>query len=189
MNPYSVCVFCSASVQLPQSYFELARQFGRRVAEEGYRLVYGGGARGLMGSAARAAADAGGDVLGVMPEVLVRREELATSLGENIVVDSLAERKARMAEASHAFVALPGGIGTLDEVSEMMTWNELGVHAKPVILLNQFGFWDPLLEFFRRGRGVGVIRPGFDAHYSVVDDLDGLFEQLRHGFRAAATEV
>ena len=186
MNSYSVCVFCSASVHLPEMYFELARQFGARVAREGYRLVYGGGGRGLMGSAARAAVDAGGAVLGVMPEVLVRREELAT-LGENVIVDSLAERKAKMAEASHAFVALPGGIGTLDEVTEMITWNELGVHTKPVLLLNKFGFWDPLLEFFRRGRSVGVIRPGFEAHYAVVDTLDELFERLQHSVRAAVS--
>ena len=142
-----------------------------------------------MGSAARAAADGGGAVLGVMPEVLVKREELATSLGQNIVVDSLAERKARMAEASQAFVALPGGIGTLDEVTEMITWNELGIHAKPVLLLNKFGFWDPLLEFFRHGRGVGVIRPGFDAHYGVVNTLDELFDRLRHSYRAGIATV
>ena len=184
MNPYSVCVFCSASVQLPEPYIELARQFGARVAREGYRLVYGGGARGLMGSAARAAADAGGAVLGVMPEVLVKREELAAGLGENIIVGSLSERKQRMADASQIFVALPGGIGTLDEVTEMITWNELGIHTKPVLLLNEFGFWDPLLEFFRRGRSVGVIRAGLDSHYAVVDTLDGLFERLRSERRA-----
>jgi uncharacterized protein (TIGR00730 family) len=139
-----------------------------------------------MGTAARAAAEAGGAVLGVMPQVLVKREELATSLGEYLIVDSLAERKARMAEASQAFVALPGGIGTLDEITEMITWNELGIHAKPVILLNEFGFWDPVLEFFRRGRHVGVIRPGFEEHYRVAASLDELFECLRHGYRAAA---
>jgi len=104
-----------------------------------------------------------------------------------VIVDSLAERKAKMAEASHAFVALPGGIGTLDEVTEMITWNELGVHTKPVLLLNKFGFWDPLLEFFRRGRSVGVIRPGFEAHYAVVDTLDELFERLQHSVRAAVS--
>jgi uncharacterized protein (TIGR00730 family) len=178
MKSFSVCVFCSASQGLPPAYTELAVEFGVRVAREGYRLVYGGGGRGLMGSAARAAAGAGGAVLGVMPGLLARRENLARDLGENIIVDTLAQRKDRMAQASDAFIGLPGGVGTLDEVTEMITWNDLGIHAKPVLLLNSYGFWDPLLEFFRRGREIGVIRQGLERHYSVVPDMDSLFAAL-----------
>jgi uncharacterized protein (TIGR00730 family) len=123
-----------------------------------------------------------------MPRVLVNRERLALSIGQNEIVETLSERKARMAEASDLFVGLPGGIGTLDEVSEMITWNELGIHAKPMILLNEFGFWDPLLDFFSRGRETGVIRAGLERHYTVVPTFDALFETLRkHARQREAT--
>lgn len=175
---FGVCLFCSASRNLGEQYLEHARAFGDRVGRAGFRLVYGGSTRGLMGAAAQAAHDAGAPVLGFIPDFLINREGINTSVGEMIVVQTLAERKARMAEAADAFVAIPGGIGTLDEITEMVTWNELGVHTKPVYLVNTFGFWDPIVEFFRRGREIGVIRPGFERHCRVVADLDELFAQL-----------
>lgn len=132
----------------------------------------------MMGAAAQAAIDAGAQVLGVLPEFLISREGINSSVGEMVVVGSLAERKDRMAAASDAFVALPGGIGTLDEVTEMITWNELGVHCKPVYLLNAFGFWDPVLEFFARGRAIGVIRSELEQHFQVVSTVDELFDRL-----------
>ena len=175
MKPFGVCLFCSASVSLPEPYFDLARRFGEGVASRGWQLVYGGG---LMGAAARAAWAGGAPVLGVMPQVLVTRERLALSIGENQIVDGMAERKLQMALASDAFVGLPGGIGTLDEVSEMITWNELGIHTKPMILVNEFGFWDPLLEFFSRGRQSNVFRADFSRHYSVVPTIEALLAEL-----------
>lgn len=176
--PKSVCLFCSASEGLPPEYIELAESFGSRIARQGMRLVYGGSARGLMIAAARATHAGGGAVLGVMPRLLIPREGLGSTVGEIKIVETLSERKQLMADAADAFVAIPGGIGTLDEVAEMITWNELGIHAKPVYLLNVFGFWDPLLEFFERGRKLGVIRPSFAASCTVVDTLDALFEDL-----------
>ncbi len=189
MKPFGVCLFCSASVSLPETYVDLARRFGEGVATAGWRLVYGGGGNGLMGAAARAAWAGGAPVLGVMPQVLVTRERLALSIGENQIVDSMAERKLQMALASDAFVGLPGGIGTLDEVSEMITWNELGIHSKPMILVNEFGFWDPLLEFFRQGRQSNVFRADFDRHYTVVPTLAALFDTLREVARSATADT
>jgi hypothetical protein len=187
-SQFGVCLFCSASPQLPEAFFTLAADFGSRIARNGYRLVYGGSTRGLMGAAAKAAHDGGAEVLGVMPPFLVPREGLGTSFGETLMVETLPERKQRMADASHAFVAIPGGIGTLDEVSEMITWNELSIHSKPVYLVNQFGFWDPIIEFFARGRTLGVIRASFELSHTVVPDLDALFAALRAhaGARAAS---
>ncbi|MSQ18043.1 MAG: TIGR00730 family Rossman fold protein [Betaproteobacteria bacterium] len=177
-KPKSICLFCSASQGLPAEYIALAESLGTRIAREGMRLVYGGSARGLMIATARAAHAAGGTVLGVMPRLLIPREGIGSSVGEIKLVETLSERKQVMADASDAFVAIPGGIGTLDEVAEMITWNELSIHAKPVYLLNMFGFWDPLLEFFERGRKLGVIRPSFDDSCTVVDTQDALFEDL-----------
>jgi len=145
------------------------------------RLVYGGSSRGLMIAAASAAHKRGGAVLGVMPRLLIPREGIGSSVGEIKIVETLSERKQLMADASDAFVAIPGGIGTLDEVTEMITWNELAIHAKPVYLLNVLGFWDPLLEFFARGRSLGVIRPSFERSCTVVDSLDALFADLAAG--------
>ena len=189
MSSLGVCLFCSASVKLPEPYFDLARRFGDRIAAEGWVLVYGGGGNGLMGAAARSAATRGGRVLGVMPQMLADREGIDLSLGEHQIVDTLAERKAQMAQAADIFVGLPGGIGTLDEVSEMITWNELGIHKKPMILLNEFGFWDPLLEFFRQGVVNGVLRAGFERHYGVADTLDTLFDQLRDHARGRTSSA
>ncbi len=176
--PISVCLFCSASQGLPPEYIKLAEAFGTRIAQHGMRLVYGGSARGLMIAAASAAHAGGASVFGVMPRLLIPREGVGSSVGEIRIVETLSERKQLMAEASDAFVAIPGGIGTLDEVAEMITWNELAIHAKPVYLLNVFGFWDPLLEFFARGRTLGLIRPSFDTSCTVVDSLDALFAAL-----------
>ncbi len=142
------------------------------------RLVYGGSARGLMIAAASAAHKQGGAVFGVMPRLLIPREGIGSSVGEIRIVETLSERKQLMADAADAFVALPGGIGTLDEVAEMITWNELAIHSKPVYLLNVLGFWDPLLQFFARGRALGVIRPSFERSCTVVDSLDALFADL-----------
>ena len=154
----SVCLFCSSADGLPAQARELAAQFGAACAGRSLRLVYGGSGRGLMGIAARAAATAGGEVLGIMPRRLVRPERAATDVGTFEVVETLAERKQRMAECSDLFVALPGGIGTLDELLEMLTMNDLGLQDKPVILCASDDFWRPFVTMIERFRAYGVLR-------------------------------
>src|SRR5262252_4404273 len=154
----SVCLFCSAKEDLPGAAQRLAAEFGTACADRGLRLVYGGSGRGLMGVAARAAVAAGGDVLGIMPRHLMRPEHAAADLGTLVIVETLAERKQRMAEAADLFVAIPGGIGTLNELIEMLTLNDLGLQAKPVILCDIDGFWEPFTALIERFQEYGVLR-------------------------------
>ena len=162
MAKHSVCLFCSAVEDLPAPARGLAAEFGAACAARGLRLVYGGSGRGLMGIAARAAAAAGGEVLGIMPRHLIRPERAAENIGTLQIVDSLAERKQRMAEASDLFVALPGGIGTLNELIEMLTLNDLGLQDKAVILCAQDDFWRPFVAMIERFRAYGVLRPSVE---------------------------
>jgi len=169
---HSVCLFCSAVEDLPAAARELAAEFGTACAARGLRLVYGGSGRGLMGIAARAAADAGGVVLGFMPRHLVRSERAADEIGTLVIVDSLAERKHKMGEAADIFVALPGGIGTLNELIEMLTLNDLRLQDKPVILCASDGFWQPFVEMIERFRGYGVLRPSVARSLRVTSSVD-----------------
>jgi uncharacterized protein (TIGR00730 family) len=162
MARHSVCLFCSAVEDLPAAARALAAEFGAACAGRGLRLVYGGSGRGLMGIAARAAAAAGGEVLGIMPRQLVRPERAADNIGTLQIVDTLAERKQRMAEASDLFVALPGGIGTLNELIEMLTLNDLGLQDKAVILCAEDDFWRPFVALIERFRAYGVLRPSVE---------------------------
>ena len=144
----SVGLFCSASDGLPQPFRDAAAEFGRLCAARGFRLVYGGSGRGLMGIAAHAALDGGGDVVGVMPRHLVERERAETRLADLRIVDGLAERKQAMADLSDVFFVLPGGVGTLDEAFEMITWHDIGLHRKATVFLDIEGFWTPVLAVF-----------------------------------------
>jgi uncharacterized protein (TIGR00730 family) len=146
----SVCVFCGSSFGDKPIYRELAERLGRTLANRGLTLVYGGGNVGLMGVVADAALEAGGRVIGVIPQALVDWEVAHDGLTELIVVQSIHERKARMAEASDAFIALPGGYGTFEEFCEVLTWSQLGLHRKPCGVLNVEGYYDPLLALFER---------------------------------------
>ena len=168
----SVCLFCSAVEDLPASARELAAEFGAACAARGLRLVYGGSGRGLMGIAARAAAAAGGEVLGIMPRHLIRPERAAENIGTLLIVESLAERKQRMTEAADLFVALPGGIGTLNELIEMLTLNDLGLQSKPVILCASDGFWQPFVAMIERFRAYGVLRPSVERSLRVATSVD-----------------
>lgn len=188
----SIGLFCSASDALPETSKRLARRFGERCASGDYRLVYGGGSRGLMGEASRAAFAAGGKVHGVIPASLMKREQAAgTSIGEIEIVDTLSERKNRMAAESDAFVVLPGGVGTLDELFEMITWNDLCIHDKAIILCDEGGFWDPLLAWFAGANAAGAIRPGAMRRFHSVASLDELFGlleiELQSGHTAATS--
>lgn len=144
---HSLCVFCGSSPDVDDVYFTAAREVGRVIASQGRRLVYGGGRIGLMGALADAATAAGGEVIGVIPRSLLDKEVGHQGLSRLHVVASMHDRKALMAELSDGFIALPGGIGTLEEFFEIWTWAQLGLHHKPFGLLNVAGFFDPLLAF------------------------------------------
>jgi uncharacterized protein (TIGR00730 family) len=142
-----VCVFCASAAGASPAYLEAARELGRRIAERGQGLVYGGATVGAMGAVADAALAAGGEVVGVIPEVIREREIDHKGLTELHVVRTMHERKAMLAERADAFVALPGGYGTMDEFIEILTWAQLKIHAKPCVLVNVAGFYDGLLAF------------------------------------------
>ena len=142
-NPKSVCVYCASSNAADPAFLKAAEDFGAILARSGVRLVYGGGGVGLMGATARGCHRAGGKVLGIMPAFLMNREMLFDEV-ETIVVQSMHERKQIMFEQSDAFAILPGGIGTLEEIVELMSWRRLELHRKPMVFLSPGGFWDPL---------------------------------------------
>ena len=152
-----VCVFCGSSPGTRPQYADAAREVGRLLAERGIGLVYGGGHVGLMGIVADTVMAAGGEAIGVIPDGLLRREVGHHGLTALHVVDSMHERKAMMADLSDGFLALPGGYGTLEELAEVITWSQLGIHPKPCALLNVEGYWDPLLALRDRGVDEGFI--------------------------------
>lgn len=175
---FSVCLFCSAADNLPERAQSAARRFGEEVARRGWRLVYGGSARGLMGIAARAAIDSGGRVLGVMPEHLMDRERVAAGITELRIVRSLAERKELMIQSSDAFVALPGGVGTLDELLEVISTYDIALHAKPTVLCNVDGFWDSFAAMIKTQSAYGVIRPAALRSFAIAADVDATLAML-----------
>jgi hypothetical protein len=154
-----VCVFCGSSPGTGPVYLEAARAAGRALAARGLGLVYGGGSVGLMGAIADAALGAGAEVIGVIPRALQLRELAHGGLTTLHVVGSMHERKARMAELADAFVALPGGLGTLEELAEILTWAQLGLHARPVGLLDVAGYYGPLVAFLDHAVAEGFVRP------------------------------
>jgi hypothetical protein len=173
-----VCVFCGASSGRRPVYAESARAFGAILAARGIALVYGGGRVGLMGAVADGALAAGGEAIGVIPQALVDRELAHQGLTELHVVGSLHERKALMADLSDAFVALPGGFGTLDELMEQLTWSQLGIHAKPVGLFDVDGFWAPLIALARNLTEEGFVRESDLGAIAVGDDAGLLLDRL-----------
>ena len=174
----SVCIFCGAKTGRTPEYAELARECGRAIGLRGWQLVYGGGSIGLMGEAAAAALAAGGEVVGVIPELLMRRELGKHDVTRLEVVPDMATRKERMVELSDAFIALPGGLGTLDELFEVMTLRQIGFHHKPVGLLNRDGYFDRLLAMCAGFVDEGFVHPR-DLDYLVVEDsIEPLLERL-----------
>jgi uncharacterized protein (TIGR00730 family) len=180
----SLCVFCGSSPGVRETYREAARAVGVAVAVRGWTLVYGGARVGLMGVVASAALQAGGRVVGVLPQVLGEREVVHDGLSELHLVGTMHERKARMAELADAFVALPGGLGTLEEIAEVATWSYLGIHDKPFGLLNVDGFYDGLLGFLDVAVTEGFIRPDTRARVLVEEEPTRMIERL--GAAAAA---
>jgi uncharacterized protein (TIGR00730 family) len=153
----SLCVFCGSSVGAPADYRLTAQALGAAIARRGWRLVYGGGHVGLMGVVADAALAAGGEVVGVIPAALAARELAHGGLSQLHVVETMHARKALMAEQSDGFVALPGGFGTLDELCEVVTWAQLGIHAKPCALLDVAGYFSSLIAFFDQAVAAGFV--------------------------------
>jgi uncharacterized protein (TIGR00730 family) len=174
-----VSVFCGASPGNQPKYREMAQNLGRSLAQNGIGLVYGGGDVGLMGMVANSTLEAGGEVIGVIPRALVVRELAHHGLTDLRVVDDVQERKDVMARLSAAFIVLPGGFGTIDEMFEMVTWNQLGEHAKPCILMNIDGFYDQLLAFLDTARDQGFIKPSDLEGLTVCSDIVQLLEVLK----------
>ncbi|HET6390969.1 TIGR00730 family Rossman fold protein [Hyphomicrobium sp.] len=164
-----VCVYCGSGKGRNPAYAIAARKLGKALADNGLRLIYGGGSLGLMGEVARSTLGAGGKVTGIIPEFLVNRERMLKDVDELIVVENMHTRKQLMFDRADAFVALPGGVGTLEELVEQLTWSQLGRHAKPIVIVNIDGFWNQFLALLEHMRQETFIREGLDVRFTVVD--------------------
>lgn len=173
----SVCVYCGSSNTTRPEYLDLATRTGAALAARGVRMVYGGGRVGLMGRAAEACHGAGGTVLGIMPRFLASRE-ITYEAVPHVMVDTMHERKIRMFDESDAFLVLPGGIGTLEEAIEILSWQRLGLHGKPVVFLCEDGFWDPLFELFRHTIDANLTPTAFLDVVKAADTVDGALDLL-----------
>ena len=185
----SVCVYCGSSIGADPAFAEAATDLGRRFAEAGIDLVYGGGDVGLMGLVARAVLDGGGHVTGIIPDFLRKRENMIEEAQELIVVPDMHTRKQLMFDRADAFVALPGGIGTLEELVEQMTWSQLGRHRKPILLLDVNAFWAPLVTLLDHMRSQGFIRPGLEFTYLVAERTQDVIRMLEPAFERPATDA
>lgn len=181
----SVCVFCGSSPGSDPAHRLAAATLGRLLAEAGVTLVFGGGSVGMMGGLADAALAAGGKVIGVIPEHLTQLEAPSAMVSELIVVDSMHSRKRRMFDLSDAFCVLPGGLGTLDETFEILTWRQLGLHNKPIVLANLGGFWQPWLDLVEATVAGGFTRPEARRLFSVVDSVDQVLPAVRRDLQPA----
>jgi uncharacterized protein (TIGR00730 family) len=174
----TICVFCASSPGADPRYVAAAKSFGELIASSGRRIVYGGGNTGLMGALADATLAAGGEIVGVMPRHLVDREVAHSGLTRLDIVESMHERKARLAEMADAFVALPGGLGTLEEFTEIWTWGQLGLHRKPYGLLDVAGYYSPLLIFLDHAVAERFVRPEHRAMVRVADEPAALLAAM-----------
>ena len=175
----TVCVYCGSGSGSNPRFVEAAIALGKVFAENNIRLVYGGGSVGLMGAVAKSTLDHGGSVTGIIPDFLRARENSLTRIQEMIVTPDMHERKRLMFERSDAFVALPGGIGTLEELVEQMTWQQLGRHSKPVLLANIDGFWEPLIALLAHMRSTEFIRPSLNIDVLKADRVEDVLPRLR----------
>ncbi len=182
----SICVFCGSGPGKNPAYVTAAQTLGRTMAEAGIRLVYGGGSLGLMGETARAVLAAGGQVTGIIPEFLSEKERMLRDVDELIITKDMHERKRLMFERSDAFVALPGGIGTLEELVEQLTWAQLGRHDKPIIVADIEGFWAPLKSLLAHMRDEAFIRQGLEVTFAVVDKADAIVPAIVRAVTAGA---
>ncbi|MEP3421538.1 MAG: TIGR00730 family Rossman fold protein [Erythrobacter sp.] len=173
-----LAVYCGSATPEDPRYLELARSVGAGLAERGIGVVYGGGRLGLMGAVANGAKDAGGEVIGVIPEALVNSEVANHNCDKLITVTGMHERKQRFTDLSDGFVTIPGGVGTMDELWEAMSWAQLGYHSDPVGLLNAFGFYDDLIAFNAKMAQVGFVRPAHQNILIASDTLPDLLDKM-----------
>ena len=181
----TVCVYCGSGPGTNPNFIEAAKALGKAMAENKIRLVYGGGSLGLMGAVATSVLDHGGTVTGIIPDFLRMRENALTRVQEMVVTPDMHERKRLMFERSDAFVALPGGLGTLEELVEQLTWQQLGRHAKPVLLANIDNFWEPLFSLVAHMRQTEFIRAGLTVDILKADKVEEIIPRLR----AAAAQI
>jgi uncharacterized protein (TIGR00730 family) len=182
----SICVYCASGPGNTPAFMDAAKSFGRILAENDIRLVYGGGSVGLMGALAESVLDHGGRVTGVIPEFLVNREHMLVRVQERIITRDMHERKRVMFEHADAFVALPGGIGTLEELVEQLTWAQLGRHKKPILILNIGRFWDPLCALIDHMRKLEFIRAGLSVNLLVAERVDDVLPKLFEAARSVS---
>lgn len=185
----NICVYCGSGSGRNPAYAEAARALGQRLAAARIGLVYGGGSLGLMGEVARSVLDHGGHVTGIIPGFLSEREHMLVEAQELIVVDDMHQRKQLMFVKSDAFVALPGGLGTLEEFVEQLTWSQLGRHRRPIVLANIEGFWNPLLAQFESMMEEGFIRPGLDLNLLVVDRVEEIIPAIEQALSIESPRV
>jgi uncharacterized protein (TIGR00730 family) len=185
----SICVYCGSQPGRDAAYMDAGRALGRSIASHGLRLVYGGGTRGIMGAVSSGVMSSGGRVTGIIPEFLMDKEaskHSLTALTELVVTRDMHERKHRMFEESDAFVTLPGGIGTLEEIVEIMTWGQLGRHRKPMVLANINGFWDPMLELLKHMADQGFIHTAHLVKPLVIDRIEDIVPAIIEAGRSAS---
>ena len=180
MAAKSVCVYCGSRSGAMPAYAEAARAFGTAIADAGWQLVYGAGDVGLMGEVARAAQSAGGDTFGVIPKHLVDWEVGKTDLTRYVVTETMHERKKVMYMNAHAIVVLPGGAGSLDEFFEVLTWRQLGLHQKPIVLMNIGGYWDPLVNLIDHVIDQGFADVSLKGFVTLSDDVDDTLRILKN---------
>ncbi|WP_445487445.1 LOG family protein [Rhodopseudomonas sp. RCAM05734] len=185
----TVCVYCGSGPGTNPSFVESAIALGKSLAENGVGLVYGGGSIGLMGAVATSVLDHGGTVTGIIPDFLTKRENALSRAQEMIVTHDMHERKRLMFERSDAFVALPGGIGTLEELVEQPTWQQLGRHSKPILLANIDNFWEPLLELLDHMRSTAFIRPTLPLEVLKAERVEDILPRLRAAAAKASEEA
>lgn len=184
----SICVYCGSSPGRQPLYVQAGLDLGRSIAEAGLRLVYGGGTKGIMGAVAEGAMAAGGPVTGIIPRFLMTKERTASDLDrldELVVTEDMHQRKHMMFEKSDAFVALPGGIGTLEEIVEIMTWAQLGRHRKPIVFANLDGFWNPMTALLDHMRAEGFVHTGHLVQPLIIDAVADVVPGIVEAARAA----
>ncbi len=182
----SICVYCASGPGTDPAFVAAAKSLGQIFAKNGIRLIYGGGSVGLMGAIADAVLDHGGTITGVIPEFLVNREHMLLRAQERIVTRDMHERKRIMFERADAFVALPGGVGTLEELVEQITWAQLGRHKKPILIANIEKFWDPLCVLLEQMRKLQFIRAGFTVDVLIAERVEDILPKLIDAARAVS---
>jgi uncharacterized protein (TIGR00730 family) len=184
-----ICVYCGSGAGTDPAFLQAARDFGEILAKNDIGLVYGGGGNGMMGALAHATLDHGGSVTGIIPEFLVQREHASRGARELIITRDMHERKRKMFDLADAFVALPGGVGTLEELVEQLTWVQLGRHRKPVLVVNIEGFWEPLCALFDHMRALQFIRGDLSFDLLVADKVAEVLPMLQRAAEAVPEEA